>query len=1378
MADVTPRRKSLWKRIGNEVLVGLLVLVGLVAGAMIFIDTGPGHRFLVDRIEERDLGGGVRIRIGRIEGSIYDEMVLRNVEFHDPEGVFLTSPAIRLKWQPTAWLYNKLHVDRAEASLLTIKRLPRTRPSNEDKPILPGFDIHIGSLDVDRLVLEEAVTGTAREGSLQGALTVRAGRALARLDASIDGGDVLKLGLDAEPDADRLDLSLVATAPADGLIPTLLGVEEAVEARIEGKGSWSNWAGGATMALGGQGVADLDLTAAGGRYGIEGTVRAAPFLTGAPARLLAGASRIKADVTQNGQRYSGNVRISANALSLVADGAIDLSEERFEDLAIGAEFKRPGALFDRASGAPVRLNLNLDGAFADARFAYRATAARLTIDGTTLVDARADGQGNWSRSPRRIPLTFAARRVTGAGPQVEDILADLEVRGILFWSDSQLRGDDLRYRSRRVSGTLDVLVDLESGATVVALDGRMPGYEIPGLGRVDVTADLDFDPRGGLRGRARAQVTRFDNGFLEGIAGGNPVIETRIAQGPGGVIRFEGLTVNAPKLSLAGSGRRRSDGTFEIEATGKHEDYGPLTLSLSGDLSRPAVLLAFERPNEALGLSDVRIELTPDEAGFLYDAEGQSRFGPFTSEGAILLPAGGEAAVDVRSLKLAGSEGSGRLAIVEGGLDGTLRLAGGEIGGTVRIAPVGNGQQRIALDLTLDDADFPGPPTMRFADGAVQAVLLLGGDGGLSAQATIRTRRAAIAGLDVTRLDASLRYADGQGTFEARMEGQRGADFDLTLSGTLAADRITLDASGELEGEAIELVSPAVLVADDAGNWQLRATSLTYGRGSTTISGRLGPTPRLSAELKRMPLRLLDLVDADIELGGTADGRVNLDLGARPSGDVDLKVRRLTRSGLLTASQPIDVALRGKLDENIAGFRAVAALDGKTVGRAQGQIRLNGRGALLGQVMASPMIAQLRYDGPADALWRLSGFELFDLTGPLEAGVDVRGSLLFPRINGALSIKGARIESPVSGTVVENLSGRGRFSGSRLTLSEISGTTPGGGTVTGSGALNFAGGAVGIDMSFDATRARLLARDDIAATVTGPLRIRSGGNGGTISGEVQLVRGRFRLGTAGTVAAVPSIAVIERGTPPNELITREQLAPWRLDVSVDGGPLEVTGLGIESEWITDLDIGGTLDDPRITGEARLRRGDYDFAGRNFRLTEGIIRFRGEAPPDPLLDIEADAEVSGLEATVNVEGTGLNPRIRFSSVPSLPEDELLSRILFGTSITNLSAAEALQLGAAVASLQGGGGSLDPVNALRRAVGLDRLRILPADVATGQGTSLAAGKNITRKLYVEVITDGQDYTATQMEYRVTRWLSILATINSLGRAGANVRISKDY
>jgi translocation and assembly module TamB len=296
--------------------------------------------------------------------------------------------------------------------------------------------------------------------------------------------------------------------------------------------------------------------------------------------------------------------------------------------------------------------------------------------------------------------------------------------------------------------------------------------------------------------------------------------------------------------------------------------------------------------------------------------------------------------------------------------------------------------------------------------------------------------------------------------------------------------------------------------------------------------------------------------------------------------------------------------------------------------------------------------------------------------------------------------------------------------------------------------------------------------------VTGPVRLVSDSNGGVISGDLALNKGRFQLGRASAAASVPQLNVRETGLDADEVIEPASVHRWKLDLKLAGSNLAVSGLGIDSRWRTNLQIGGFADAPRFTGRADLVQGNYDFAGRIFRLDRGVIRFQGESPPNPLLDIHAEAAVQGLNANVIVQGTGLKPEITFASTPALPQDELLSRLLFGTSITNLSAPEALQLASAIAALQSGSGSLDPINAVRRAVGLDRLRIVPADVATGQKTSIAAGKYLTRKLFVEVVTDGSGYSATQLEYQLSRWLSLLSTVSTVGRSSASVRISKDY
>ncbi|MFC3214573.1 translocation/assembly module TamB domain-containing protein [Novosphingobium panipatense] len=95
-----------------------------------------------------------------------------------------------------------------------------------------------------------------------------------------------------------------------------------------------------------------------------------------------------------------------------------------------------------------------------------------------------------------------------------------------------------------------------------------------------------------------------------------------------------------------------------------------------------------------------------------------------------------------------------------------------------------------------------------------------------------------------------------------------------------------------------------------------------------------------------------------------------------------------------------------------------------------------------------------------------------------------------------------------------------------------------------------------------------------------------------------------------------------------------------------------------------------------------------------------------------------------------------------------------------------------------SLRGSGGGLNPLGELRSAAGIDRLRILGPDEASGRGTAVAAGQYLTDDIYVELITDARGFTATQLEVSVTKWLSVLSQAGGSGVNSLNVRIRKDY
>ena len=1367
------------RRLAGELATLLVALMILLSIGLVALDTAPGHRWLVDRLQEIETKSGLRFRIGRIEGSIFGESRLRNVQVLDTRGVFLTSPSITLDWSPAAWLTNSLKIDRLEADRVRLERLPKLRRTGRKGPVLPDFDIQIRKLEIRRLELAAAVTGKPQVGRLSGSADIRSGRALIKLDGALQGGDRLQVNLDAEPDGDRFDIDVRARAPANGFLPALFGSKRPLVLVVDGDGTWTKWRGRAAMDTSGRPTVRLALAADKGRYRLSGKLAPAPFLKGKLQRLTTPAIDVRGDATFKDRQLDGELRLASPALRAVARGTVDLADGAYRKLRLGADLLRPPALFKNMTGRNVRLVWTLDGPFGRADYAYRLTSPGVKFDNTGFTDVRAEGRGRGTPWPMRVPLRLQARAVTGVGDVAGAILANVRLEGMLSVTPRLVRGDGLDLKSDKLSGKVSLLIDLKTGKFDILVSGGMTRYLIPGLGVVDVKTDLHVVPgqRGKARvmGKAEAWVRRLDNSFFRDLTGSLPRLTTDLERTEDGILHFSNLQLYARDLRLSGSGIRRRDGTFHIEARGRQAKYGTLRMVLDGRIERPKLDILLDRPNEALDIRAMRLQLDPTPAGFDYRAAGGSRLGHFTSNGRILLPKGGQTVISVAELNVAGSTGRGDLRADPGGFTGRLAFTG-PISGTLGFNPV-NGAQRIEAHLAASNARIAGATAIAIRSGKIDGTILLE-ESRTSLDGTLVGRGIAYGAIDLARVTASGRLVNGSGQVRAALAGRRGRAFELVTLANISPDRVSLTGRGAVEGRTLVLESPAVLTRADGG-WQIAPTRVRFGGGRASVSGRTGDRPELHANVSAMPLEVLDIFWPDLDLSGSANGRLDYVWSANPSGRADLRIRGLSRAGLVLSSRPIDLGLAAVLSNGKAAVRAVAVSDGKTIGRAQARFAPLASGQpIIAALSNAPMVLQLRYAGPADTLWRLSGVEVFDLSGPVAIGADIGGRLVDPVIRGSLKAQNARVESAVTGMVVTGLNASGRFGGSRLVLDNIAGRTPSGGTVSGTGSVNFSGGRPAFDLDFNVARAQVLDRDDIAATVTGPISIRSGGRGGRISGNLRLDKGRFTLGKASAAAAVPQLTVRHVGRDEEDVIEISQLAPWELDVKVAGDNLTVRGLGIDSLWRTDLQIGGNVAAPRLTGRADLDRGEYEFAGRSFRLEHGVIRFRGESPVNPILDIRAEAQVQGLNASVNVRGTGLKPEITFASVPALPQDELLSRILFGTSITNLSAPEAVQLASAVAALQSGSGSLDPINAVRRAVGLDRLRVVPADVATGQKTAISAGKYLGRKLFVEVITDGQGYSATRVEYQVTRWLSILSSISTIGRTSANVRISKDY
>jgi translocation and assembly module TamB len=234
--------------------------------------------------------------------------------------------------------------------------------------------------------------------------------------------------------------------------------------------------------------------------------------------------------------------------------------------------------------------------------------------------------------------------------------------------------------------------------------------------------------------------------------------------------------------------------------------------------------------------------------------------------------------------------------------------------------------------------------------------------------------------------------------------------------------------------------------------------------------------------------------------------------------------------------------------------------------------------------------------------------------------------------------------------------------------------------------------------------------------------------------------------------------------------------PFALDLDVDiniPNQAYLRGRGLDSEWQGKLHVTGTADAPRIVGELSPRRGTFSFADKNFDITDSRIVFDGSPEIDPRLDISAVNDAGDLTAIIRVTGRASDPEIAITSRPPLPQDEIMSRLLFGRKAGQLSAVEAFQLAQALRSLTGEGGGGGIVDIVRQTIGVDVLSV--GSDAEG-GATLEVGQYLTEGVRVGVEQRFETgSTAATVEIELTDEISVETEI---GGEASKVGISWGY
>lgn len=1406
----------------------LLSLTALLFAAFGALQTPPGKALLASLGSSLASAPGLQVSIRGIGGLVPFDMSVESIELADAKGSFARVEGARLDWRPLALLARRVDVTTLSAARVVLERRPELPPSEPSSSNGSSFalPVRIATLSIPEIVLDEPVVDHAARLSLNGSADLASlaqGLSLTFALERLDAPGTLSGSAAYAPDSGRLDLDIAAREPAGGLIARAAGFDGLPEivATLKGAGPLDAWDGQLRLSVGdlGQasGAAGIRATPDGHRLTFAIDADMARLLPSDIAPLFEGRTELAGAGTLDEGRNIAIENLTAHAAGLRAriSGTLDASHTANltfnATLPASAPFAAlvPGAVW-RSIHATGTLKGALDAPAVEAKLdatglsglGYGAGTLAATLRtvpdaaGNLALDIAGTAEGLSATDPKVAAALGTSARFTAAGSLPRGGAPALEAASV-----------DLTALAARFSGRADASAidgDLAVARLDLAAFSPLAGRPLAGTATLDArlsaAADLSrasLQLNGGARGLATG-IARLD-----ALIGRELRIDGALARDGGNALSVSNLRIDADGIAATVNGRIATD-LADLAARLTLDDLARLDPRLGGALQANATFegtleklgvkatllvpqgVAEGRPVRDLALDIVATDITGSLAGTA-QLSGDIGGKPARGAAALATLADGTRRLDGLDLAIGSVTARGNLAIRPDGLtDGQLTIAAGNLADIA------------ALALTEMAGKLNADIGLSVVDGRQRAMVRANAE-----KLSALGRSVGTANIDATVLDvlgvpllngtADLRAVDLSGltveTATLRANGNASGT-DLTLDAR--AQGTTLRAAGRLEplqgGARLRLdrltaargtltaatTAPATFTLG-GGSVVIDRLALAAGGGSATLSGSIGDKLDLAVDLRALPLSLVNLAAPNANLSGTLAGSARINgTASAPTGTYDLRITRLSNPDLASSGAgPFDIAANGTLGNGRAQIRATVTgqhVQGFTVTGSvplgAGELDLALRGAI-NLAIANPMLATTGA--------RVTGIANVDAT--------LRGTAAAPRAGGTVRLSGGRFDDSVNGVALSQIEAVLTGTDRSVTITSLRASTTNGGSVSGRGsvALDPAGGYPGrIDL--DLNNAALVNSDLMRLVAEGRLGIEGALlNGPRLTGRLVLrtldinVPDRFPGGVqdlnvrhvnASAKFKAKSPSVQRPATPSRNGITLD------LVLSAPNNNVFVRGLGMEAQLGGELKLSGTTRAPVTLGAFELRRGTFDFGGRRLTFTRGRITFTGTT--DPELDFIAETTSTDITARVLVSGPASRPTVSFTSTPSLPQDEVLSRLLFGRSAGSLNAGQAVQLAQTVAQFSGGAGALENV---RRSLGVDSLEL--GANAEGTGGQLGIGRRLNDNIYLGVrqgTTSGSSRVTVDVD--VTKHIRLQGATGADGSAEVGIGAQWDY
>ncbi len=1338
MSDSSENTARKPKRGGLKILLrvmGVIVLlpIFLVIFVLLLANTDPGRRLIES--QAKSLTGGLVVLTG-LSGRFPDALRVAHAEIRDSQGAWLSIDDLALNWSPTALLHRVAAIDSLTAGRISVPRLamPSTTPAPAKPASQSGFSlpvtVDLHALHIARLDLGAALAGAAATAKIDGDATftsledARADIAIFRLDAP--GTYRLK----ATVTHSAINARLVAAEPQGGLIGGL--------AKLPALGAL-----GLTATIDGPRSAlrtDLKLAAGELNADAHGTVD----LVGQSAAL---------DISANAPAMSPRPDISWGGITLQAHLHGPFTTPEIAAHAVLQDVKGGGA-----SLKTLTLDASGNRGFVDAHTVIDGLiipSAKPDIFAAAPLDLTVHADLDKPKIPVRFALTHPLVNVDGSAFAGGDISAQLhlvvpDLAPLAAIGSVDIRGRTEANAAMAVHGndtdvTLDGTADFTGGQIPVPtllghttygvtaklagqdivisralIDGKAAHLSVTGT---DTHSGIDLSLKLGLTDlaslspqlRGALQTTAHATGPQTGLAVQADIKgDIGTAQIPKDPIA---VTISAQNLPSKPSGTIDATGRFagapvSLTAQLDRQDDGGFhaVLKRAGwkSFSADADMVLAKGATMPTGSLSARMQRLADLTPLI----GQAIAGGFTTKITTTTPAGGQpvAKIDVRTSNVVASGA----AIGNATLTGTVRDPAGK-------------QPDMALVLVADgiDAKSATGGAKITANGKLDALML--------------------------RVTSALQVSGDPANFSTQ------ALLDLPHS------KLTLQAlAADYKSESLHLSAPAHI--DFGSAVAVDRLRIALGTATLDIAGKITPALDLTASLHNVTPDLVKPFMPSLQASGllTADARVTGST-ASPNGTVRVQASGVRlRTGPAASLPAASLLVTANLHGGSAQIDMRADAGPKLHFSANGTAPLQQNAALAVHAAGTCDLSLL------NPILNASGRRA---EGLMSLNADISGTTAAPRIDGAVTLAQGEIQDFTQGLRITGINARLAEAGDTLQIQNFS-AKAGPGTMSLTGSVGVLAPGLPVKIHFIANNARPLSSDLLTAYLDADVTVNGEAAGNMqVGGKIFLRKADINIPN-GLPPSVATLNVRRPGDKPPPPPSNAPPATIDLALKLDApNSIFVRGHGVDAELGGTLDIAGTASSPQISGGFQMRRGTISVAGTTLTFSKGEVGFDGTSVTgkiDPTLDFVADSTSGSVTATLTVGGYADAPKITLSSVPDLPQDEVLAHLLFGESVKDLSTIQIAEIASALAELSGvTGGGGDPLGAVRKGLGLDRLSVGGGSGSNSSGATVEAGRYVARGVFVgaKQATSGGG-TAAEVQVDLTKRLKATAQLATGG------------